>query len=70
MDEVKNEITSELGENNKKNVQLTAQDREKIIELMLSQERVLSLLYEKTIPSRAVTRENIGGPNESDSSDD
>ena len=51
-------------------MQLTAQDREKIIELMLSQERVLSLLYEKTIPSRAVTRENIGGPNESDSSDD
>ena len=33
-------------------MQLTAQDREKIIELMLSQERVLSLLYEKTIPSR------------------
>ena len=59
VDEVKAEIIQELPENKKKNVQLTPQDREKIIELMLSQERVLGLLYEKNIPSRAVTRERI-----------
>lgn len=58
VDEVKSELKTENGDK-KKNVQLTAQDREKIIELMLSQEKVLSLLYEKNIPSRAVTREKI-----------
>jgi hypothetical protein len=59
VDEVKSDLCSGLPETKKKNLQLSAQDREKIIELMLSQERVLSLLYEKTLPSRAVTREKL-----------
>lgn len=59
VDEVKSELTQGMSEYKKKNLVLSAQDREKIIELMLSQERVLSLLYEKTLPSRAVTREKI-----------
>lgn len=59
VDEVKSEITQGMPEYKKKNLVLSAQDREKIIELMLSQERVLSLLYEKTLPSRAVTREKL-----------
>jgi len=32
---------------------LTAQEREKIIEVLMSQERVLTLLYDKTFPPRA-----------------
>ena len=59
VDEVKSEITAGMPESKKKNLVLSPQDREKIIELMLSQERVLSLLYEKTLPSRAVTRERL-----------
>ncbi|OMJ78876.1 hypothetical protein SteCoe_21230 [Stentor coeruleus] len=59
VDEVKTEKTQDLPESKRKGIQLTPQDREKIVELMLSQERVLSLLYEKTLPSRAVTRERI-----------
>ena len=59
VDEVKAEVQRDAGGDKKKNLQLNAQDREKIIELMLSQERVLSLLYEKTMPSRAVTREKM-----------
>ena len=59
VDEVKSDLTQGMSDYKKKNLVLSAQDREKIIELMLSQERVLSLLYEKTLPSRAVTREKI-----------
>ena len=32
---------------------LTAQEREKIIEVLMSQERVLTLLYDKTFPPRS-----------------
>lgn len=32
---------------------LTAQEREKIVEVLMSQERVLTLLYDKTFPPRA-----------------
>ena len=32
---------------------LTGQEREKIIEVLLSQERVLTLLYDKTFPPRS-----------------
>ena len=34
---------------------LTQQEREKIIEVLLSQERVLTLLYDKTFPPRPAT---------------
>jgi hypothetical protein len=40
-----------------KEPELTSADREKIIEVLLSQERVLTLLYDKTFPPRVVTRE-------------
>jgi hypothetical protein len=71
VDEVKSEIMPDINDPKKKNSQFSAQDREKIIELMLSQERVLSLLYEKNLPSRAVTREKLEeNPNLSDNSDD
>ena len=36
--------------NHKDSVALTTQERERIVEKMLSQERVLSLLYDKTFP--------------------
>ena len=32
---------------------LTAQEREKIVEVLMSQERVLTLLYDKTFPPRS-----------------
>ena len=32
---------------------MTVQEREKIIEVLLSQERVLTLLYDKTFPPRS-----------------
>jgi hypothetical protein len=35
---------------------LTQQEREKIIEVLLSQERVLTLLYDKTFPPRALNK--------------
>ena len=58
-DEVKSEITQESPDNKKKTVQLTSQDREKIIEMLLSKETVLELLNEKNIPSQAITREKV-----------
>lgn len=36
----------------KSEVDLTQQEREKIIEVLLSQERVLTLLYDKTFPPK------------------
>ncbi|MDR3582276.1 MAG: hypothetical protein P4L67_03305 [Candidatus Pacebacteria bacterium] len=36
---------------------LTQEDREKIIEVLLSQERVLTLLYDKTFPPRALLKQ-------------
>lgn len=42
---------------------LTQQEREKIIEVLLSQERVLTLLYDKTFPPRPATTSNVPGVN-------
>jgi len=38
----------------KKRQDLTQDEREKVIEVLLSQERVLTLLYDKTFPPKAV----------------
>ena len=49
VEEVKSEIQT-TRRNHKDSVALTTQERERIVEKMLSQERVLSLLYDKTFP--------------------
>jgi hypothetical protein len=53
VEEVKSEIQT-TRRNQKDSVSLTIQEREKIMEKMLSQERVLSLLYDKTFPSNPI----------------
>jgi len=40
---------------------LTRAEREKILEVLMSQERVLTLLYDKTFPPRPNTSNNVGG---------
>eukprot|EP00359_Climacostomum_virens_P008042 CAMPEP_0204915924 /NCGR_PEP_ID=MMETSP1397-20131031/13836_1 /ASSEMBLY_ACC=CAM_ASM_000891 /TAXON_ID=49980 /ORGANISM="Climacostomum Climacostomum virens, Strain Stock W-24" /LENGTH=432 /DNA_ID=CAMNT_0052088185 /DNA_START=1 /DNA_END=1299 /DNA_ORIENTATION=+ len=59
VDDVKQEIQRRRNEQRlrTKDPDLTPADREKIIEVLLSQERVLTLLYDKTFPPRVVTRE-------------
>jgi hypothetical protein len=47
------------------NIELTVQDRERIIETLLSQEAVLALLYENAFPGRGPDEETL-----SDSSSD
>jgi hypothetical protein len=46
-------------------IDLTENDREKILEVLLSQERVLTLLYDKTFPPRAVAKESYSLESES-----
>lgn len=66
VDDVKQEIQRRRNEQRvrSKDAELSPADREKIIEVLLSQERVLTLLYDKTFPPRVVTRE--GGFNETE----
>ena len=40
---------------------LTKAEREKILEVLLSQERVLTLLYDKTFPPRSNSAAPVGG---------
>jgi hypothetical protein len=40
---------------------LTQQEREKIIEVLLSQERVLTLLYDKTFPPKISESNQVNG---------
>lgn len=44
---------------------LSENDREKILEVLLSQERVLTLLYDKTFPPRAIAKESYSLESES-----
>jgi hypothetical protein len=48
----------EVGGEGYEDKNLTQQEREKIIEVLLSQERVLTLLYDKTFPPRPATTGN------------
>jgi hypothetical protein len=48
----------EIGADSFDDKTLTQQEREKIIEVLLSQERVLTLLYDKTFPPRPATTGN------------
>lgn len=63
VEEVKSEIQT-TRRNHKDSIQLTTQEREKIIEKMLSQERVLTILYDKTFPSKAIFTDQDQMPNE------
>lgn len=62
-DEVRSQNIRKTGMKGKQSA-LTAEDREKIIEMMLSQDKVLSLLYEKTFPNRGVTSQYMFGEND------
>lgn len=53
VEEVKSEIQT-TRRNQKDSAALTVQERERIVEKMLSQERVLSVLYDKTFPSNPI----------------
>ena len=67
MEDVKAEITKKRSENKSNYIargkkgkielmeerNLTANEREKIIEVLMSQERVLTLLYDKSFPPRS-----------------
>ena len=73
VEDVKAEITKKRSENKsnyiargqrgkielKEEQNLSANEREKIIEVLLSQERVLTLLYDKTFPPRS---QSVGFP--------
>ena len=56
---------SKRGDGDFEDKSLTQQEREKIIEVLLSQERVLTLLYDKTFPPRPATASNTIGINKS-----
>lgn len=43
----------------KRKADLTQDEREKIIEVLLSQERVLTLLYDKTFPPKATDNNHL-----------
>lgn len=49
--------------------ELSAQDRERVLELLLSQQRVVQLLYSKTFPQRPPTPPMDGGPGMADTND-
>lgn len=64
VEDVKAEITRRRVEQKAsiREPEISPQDREKIIEVLLSQERVLTLLYDKTFPPRSVVKEAYQKP--------
>lgn len=69
VDDVKSEIQKKKAESkvqyyqkgSKDERNLTKAEREKILEVLLSQERVLTLLYDKTFPPRPSQSVSVGG---------
>lgn len=57
VDDVKTHITKKRGEQRMFTADKSIEDLEKVIEILLSQERVLTLLYDKTFPPRSVMKE-------------
>lgn len=57
VDDVKSHITKKRSEQRMHNSEKSIDDLEKVIDILLSQERVLTLLYDKTFPPRSVMRE-------------
>jgi myosin heavy subunit len=57
VDDVKSHITRKRNEQRMHNSEKSIDDIEKMIEILLSQERVLTLLYDKTFPPRSVMKE-------------
>ncbi|CAG9312263.1 unnamed protein product [Blepharisma stoltei] len=57
VDDVKSHITKKRAEQRIKGPDSSPDDIEKVIEVLLSQERVLTLLYDKTFPPRSVAKE-------------
>jgi len=54
-----NKRTNSSMSKSKKKQDLTQDEREKIIEVLLSQERVLTLLYDKTFPPKVVDNNHL-----------
>lgn len=57
VDDVKTHITKKRGEQRLYGFDKSVEDLEKVIEILLSQERVLTLLYDKSFPPRSVMKE-------------
>jgi hypothetical protein len=57
VDDVKAHINKKKGEQRMLFGEKSIEDMEKVIEILLSQERVLTLLYDKTFPPRSVMKE-------------
>ena len=59
VDDVKSHISRKRGEQRLHSTDKSVEDLEKVIEILLSQERVLTLLYDKTFPPRSVMKETF-----------
>lgn len=57
VDDVKSHVSKKRGEQRAHITDKSIEDIEKVIEILLSQERVLTLLYDKTFPPRSVLKE-------------
>ena len=58
VDDVKTDISKKRSEQRTRHSDEEVQEIENIIEVLLSQERVLTLLYDKAFPPRTITKEN------------
>ena len=59
VEDVKQEIINRKSEMRLYKSELAEEEQEKILEVLFSQERVLTLLYDKTFPPRSIVREPL-----------